>query len=197
MTPNPYAAAPPPPAPKPNRLPWVLAIVAVAALCLCGVPLAVVAWSASLPEGGVRAGNQLDEKTRALVNRKAHLGDDEEIVSFYDTTLNMDGSECAALTTSRVIYWTSSTVSELALADVESFTHHSEPIEGDIISITSTSGRLMKIEIAPLNDGATFVAALERLTGKLANTASTPSPPADAEAPEGGAEPAPRHKRRK
>ncbi|MER2564355.1 MAG: PH domain-containing protein [Myxococcaceae bacterium] len=170
MTPNPYVApVPPPQAPKPNRLPWILAIVGAVLFCFCGIPMGFVAWSASLPESGVRAGNQLDSKTKALVQKKAHLVDDEEIVSFYDTTLKVDGSECAVLTNKRVIYWTSDALSDLNLEEIESITHDQVPLEGDIITVTDVSGRLMKIEIAPLNDGATFLRSLELLTGKKAN----------------------------
>lgn len=191
MTPNPYAA-PPAQAPAPNRLPWILAIVGVVLFCLCGIPLGFVAWSASLPEAGVRAGNQLDSKTKALVQKKAQLVDGEEIVSFYDTTLKVDGSECAVLTNKRVIYWTVDSLSELNVEEVETVTHDEVPLEGDVITVTDVSGRMMKIEIAPLNDGATFLKALERLTGKKANGKSAAQPDDDAPAHD-----SPARKRRK
>ena len=195
MTPNPYVApVPPPQAPKPNRLPWILAIVGVVLFCFCGLPLGFVAWSASLPESGVRAGNQLDSKTKALVQKKAHLVDGEEIVSFYDTTLKVNGSECAVLTNKRVIYWTTDSISDLNVEEIESITHEDVPLEGDVITVTDVSGRLMKIEIAPLNDGITFLRALERLTGKKANGKATPSRDVvDEEPPHDG----PTRKRRK
>ena len=170
MTPNPYAAPPPgAPAPRPNRTPLILGLVAAAALCFCGVPMAFFAWSASLPESGVLAGNQVDRKTKALIAKRAPLGPDEEIVSFYDTTISVDGSECALLTTERLVYWTKDEVSQLAVDEITELRHDEVPLEGDVITAMDAKGRQVKVEVAPMNDGAAFLRALEKVTGLKAN----------------------------
>lgn len=195
MTPNPYPAPlPAAPAPKPNRTPLVLALVGAALVCFCGLPLAFVAWGASLPESGVLAGNQVDKKTKALIAKRAPLAPGEEIISFYDTTIGVDGSECALLTTQRLVYWTKDEVSELALEEITELTHEEVPLEGDFITAMDGRGRQLKVEIAPLNDGAAFLRALEKVTGLKANAgerrgSGRPKPTAEPE-PEPEPEPA-------
>lgn len=165
MTPNPL---PPPaalPAPKPNRTPWLVALLAVVAMCCCGVPMAFAAWTATLPESGVLAGNQVDEKTRRLINKRISLSPDEELVSYYDATLAVDGSECSLLTTKRLVTWKGTTLSEMSKDEVVEITWAQEPLAGDIITVSDDTGRALVVEVAPMNDGAAFVKALERVTG--------------------------------
>lgn len=187
MTPNPYAAPAGAPTPKPNRTPLIIAGVVAALCCVCGVPAAFFGWAASLPESGVRAGNQLDRKTKATIERKAKLADGEEVVAFYDTTLAVDGSECAVITNHRVIYWKGDEVTDVPLDDIANFTHEEVPLAGDVFTITDTRGKVMRIEVAPFNDGAVFKDALERGTGKKSGRDAAPrdepeeapAPPAD------------------
>lgn len=165
MTPNPYAAPAGAPPPKPNRTPLIIAGVVAAACCLCGVPAAFFGWASALPESGVRAGNQLDSKTKKTIEKKAKLAAGEEIVVFYDTTIAVDSSECAVITNHRVIYWKGAELTDMPLDDVASFTHEEVPLAGDVFTLTDTRGKVMRIEVAPLNDGALFKSALERGTG--------------------------------
>jgi len=174
MTPNPYAAPAGPPAPKPNRTPFIIAGVVAALCCLCGVPAAVVGWASALPESGVRAGNQLDGKTKKIIEKKAKLAEGEEVVVFYDTTIAVDASECAVITTHRVISWKGAELTDMPLDDVATFTHEEVPLAGDVFTLTDTRGKVLRIEVAPLHDGALFKTALERGTGKKAGSAATP-----------------------
>lgn len=193
MTPNPYAAPVGLPTPKPNRTPLIIAGVVAALCCLCGVPAAFFGWAAALPESGVRAGNQLDRKTKTVIERKAKLADGEEVVVFYDTTIAVDASECAVITNHRVIYWKGDEVTDVPLDDVSNFTHEEVPLTGDVFTITDTRGKVMRVEVAPFNDGNLFKEALERGTGKKSGRGAAPldepeAPPAPA--------PHPRHPKR-
>jgi hypothetical protein len=187
MTPNPYAAPAGAPTPKPNRTPLIIAGVVAALCCLCGVPAAFFGWAATLPESGVQAGNQLDSKTKKIIEKKAKLADGEEVVVNYDTTIAVDASECAVITNQRVISWKGDEVTDVPLDDVASFTHEEVPLAGDVFTITDTRGKVMRVEVAPFNDGALFKDALERGTGKkpgrdaawLDEPEEPPAPPAD------------------
>lgn len=185
MTPNPYPAPPGPPAPRSNRSLIVLALVGVAVLCLCGVPMGFFAWASTLPESGVRAGNQLDQKSRALVQRRLGLDTGEEIITFYDASISVDGSEAAVLTTSRLAYWKGDSVSELPIDEIAQLS--TEDLGNDVVTVSASDGRLIRFEIAPLNDGALFISALERATGLTANGPARrpgePRRPADPERP--------------
>lgn len=192
MTPNPYPAPAPASPPKPNRTPIILGVVGLALLCLCGVPMGFVAWSASLPQSGVLAGNELDKRTKELIAKRVSLQEGEEIVSFYDTTLSVDGSQCALLTTQRLIFWTKDGLTQMAIDDITELSHRDEPLIGDVITAIDGRGQQLKFEIAPLNDGASFVQALERVTGLRMNAGATKRGAPDAP-PAAADEPGPEH----
>lgn len=191
MTPNPYPAPGVPSPPKPNRTALYLGLAGAALVCFCGLPMAFVAWSASLPEAGVLAGNQVDAKTKALIAKRAPLEPGEEILNFYDTTIGVDGSECVLLTTRRLVYWTRDDVSQLAVDEITDLTHQEVPLEGDVITAMDERGRQLKFEIAPLNDGPTFLRALERVTGLKANAGARRGSRGPEPEPEPAAEPEP------
>jgi hypothetical protein len=184
MTPNPYPAPSGPPRAPSNRPIIFLALGGVALVCLCGGPAALLAWANTLPEAGVRAGNQLDQKSRALVKQKIALEADEESITFYDGSISTDGSEVAVLTTRRLTYWKDENLSQLAVDQIVQLT--AEDLGNDIITATAADGRLIRFEVAPLNDGALFIKALERATGLTANGPAKGAPgdaPADDELP--------------
>jgi hypothetical protein len=66
----------------------------------------------------------------------------------------------AILTTSRVIYHKGGGNYEIAISDIADIRHRKETLIGDFIEIQSTSGKSMKIEIARLNGGESFLASL-------------------------------------
>lgn len=113
-------------------------------------------WLFTGPEGGVRL--PIDMEVYALEYLDAHkiLEDSEELLAYYDVTVSLDGSESAILTTKRVIYHKNGKSHAMNLADVEDILHRKEVLIGDVFEISTTSGKTMKIEIAPLNQGETF-----------------------------------------
>ncbi len=126
-------------------------------LVLC-VAAAVVGgtWLATRPEGGVRAGNQMEQYALDYLSEHSLLEPGEEVLAYYDATLSMDGTEAAILTNDRVMYHKNGNTTSIALQDIEDVRHRKEPLIGDVIEIQAASGQLMQIEIAPLNKGETF-----------------------------------------
>jgi hypothetical protein len=88
------------------------------------------------------------------------LKPDENLVAYYDTTISMDGTEAAILTSKRVIYHKSSGNYEIDLTDIHDIRHQKKALMGDVIEIQAISGKLMKIEVALLNGGESFLSAL-------------------------------------
>ena len=82
------------------------------------------------------------------------------MVGDYDVTLSLDGTEAAILTTERLVYHKGGKSSSIPLSDIADIRHRKETLIGDIIEIDSRAGIPMKIEIAPLNQGETFLNAL-------------------------------------
>ncbi|HKQ20134.1 MAG TPA: hypothetical protein VJW75_10350 [Candidatus Eisenbacteria bacterium] len=72
----------------------------------------------------------------------------------------MDGTEAAILTNQRVVYHKDGRSTAIRLADVRDVRHRRESLIGDVIEIDDGAGKIMKIEIAPLNQGETFKNAL-------------------------------------
>lgn len=207
MTPNPanpYPAPAPPQAPRSNRTTIFVVIGVLALTCLCGVPAAFFLWAASLPESGVIAGNQLEDSHRASVNKRVPLETGEEIAAYYDTTLKVDGSEVAVLTTKRLVYWKGTTVTTMRHDEIVRLTR--EDLMGtDIVTALTADGRLIRVELAPLNDGQVFIDALELATGlrtngpartgqKVAPSAEPEIEPTPIEEPEPAPLPRKRHK---
>ena len=138
------------------------------ALIGCGVVMlvatALVIWLAiwlfSGPEGGVKLANQMDEYALEYLDEHEVLGADEELIAYYDVTVSMDGTEAAILTTKRVVYLKAGMETAIALDEIEDVNHRYERFIGDVIEVQSRSGTAMKIEIAPFNQGETFLNAL-------------------------------------
>lgn len=103
-----------------------------------------------------------DDKT----NIAPHLGPGEEVRVYYDATISLDGSEFAAVTNQRVMYFGNGSVTAIPVGDVTGVSHREEGLIGDIIDVTGTGGQRLRIEIAPLNDGPLFLDVLRQVTGK-------------------------------
>lgn len=135
----------------------------------CGVMLLIAligvvsmgVWLFSGPESGVKLGNEMDTYALEYIAKNGILTPDEELVAYFDETMDMDGTEAAILTTKRVIYHKNGGNYEIPLLDIADIRHRKETLMGDIIEIQATSGKSMKIEIAPLNGGESFLAALK------------------------------------
>ena len=113
-------------------------------------------WLFTGPEGGVRLPIDMEEYALEYLDTNKILEDSEELLAYYDVTVSLDGSESAILTTKRVIYHKNGKSNAMNLADVEDILHRKEVLIGDVFEISTTSGKTMKIEIAPLNQGETF-----------------------------------------
>jgi len=132
---------------------------ALLVIALIGI-VAMGTWLFSGPETGVKLGNEMDSYALEYLDKNHILKPDEELVAYYDTTLDMDGTEAAILTTKRVIYHKNRGNYEIDLLDIDDIRHKKITLIGDVIEIQSTSGKSMKIEIAPLNGGDTFLSSL-------------------------------------
>ncbi len=164
MTPSPSDYPLPQQPPSNNNKLWLGVLVAGAFFC-CLVPGGCFAYFASGPEGGVRASNQLSKEDLEHIREHVTLATGEEIISYYDDTISIDGTEAVVLTGKRLVTWNPAITSELALADIESIVHESDPIMGELLDVTGKSGTILHVELAPLNEGPRFVEALERASG--------------------------------
>lgn len=128
-------------------------------LGIVGVVVGVI-WLARAPEPGVKMANEMDEYALEYIAQHNILEPGENLVAYYDATVSMNGKEAAILTTSRVLYHKNNATTAMDLADVVDVSHRNESLLGDTFEISSVTGEMMKIEIAPLNNGATFKTAL-------------------------------------
>lgn len=184
MTPSPYPPPVPAAPPSKSRM-WIfVAIAAVAFTCLCCIPGAIGAWLGTLPESGVLTDNQLDERSRKQIARHVTLERDEAIVCYYDATLKVDGTEASLLTSSRLVTWKGSLTSEMAVGDIAALGWTKESLQGDVITATDTTGRIMTVIVAPMNDGHVFREALERVTGHVSNQGARPDQLLDTPVPD-------------
>lgn len=123
--------------------------------------LGLLIWAASLPEGGVKLSNELESFEEEHIEQAQILTPGEEVLAYYDATLNLTGEDLIVLTQQRVIHFKEGKTTAMDLKHVTTINHRSEGLIGDVIEIADDNGKLMKLEIAPLNDGPTFKSALE------------------------------------
>jgi len=143
--------------------PWkgVLTGCAVTSLVGFGLLCGGVVWLSSGNEGGVRLSNEMEDYATQYLEEHEILNPSESLIAYFDVTILLDGTEAAILTTERVIYHKNGQSTAVALSDITDIRHRYESLFGDIIEIDSASGVPMKIEIAPLNQGETFLNALQ------------------------------------
>jgi len=115
---------------------------------------------------GVLFSNQISETQRNYIKKNKILNENETILAYYDVTILSDNSESAILTNERAIYHKSNRNYSFLYKDIKNVDHQTKVLIGDIITIENFSGELMKIEIAPLNDGDLFLELLLKKIGK-------------------------------
>ena len=160
----------------PSWLKWTLigcgSMVLVAVIGMVGC----VVWLGSGPESGVKFGNEMDQYALDYLHEHGLLDEGEVVRAYYDATVSMDGTEAAILTNRRVLYHRKGSTIEMAIEEIVEVDFRDEGLVGDVIEIVDSRGEALRIEIAPLNDGAAFFRALER-----AREAVLPATPVDTE----------------
>ncbi|GAA3521928.1 hypothetical protein GCM10022393_40500 [Aquimarina addita] len=122
----------------------------------------VLVCSCNMREGGVRVMNNMEEYAIKYMNTNQLLNTEEKVLAYYDYTISLDGTEAAILTDSRLIYHNKeTTTSFIAIKDITDIQHRKETLIGDIIEVTDHNGDLFVVEIAPLNQGETFLRVLQ------------------------------------
>ena len=156
----------PPTAPRPSPWKWLGPLLGVLGLFAIGTLIAGMHYCGrAMDAGGVHAANDLPASAlEGIVERKI-LRPGEKILSYYDASITGDGSDVAMVTTERLVYLKDGRVTAVALADIVKVDHRTESLTGDVIEAQTASGEIIKIEIAPMNSGPTFLAALELARG--------------------------------
>lgn len=112
-------------------------------------------------EGGVRTTNNMEKYSLEYIKENHPLVTGEKILAYYDYTISLDGTESVLITDSRLIYHNQETLTtSFNITDIVEVQHRKESLIGDIIEVSHKSGEMMMIEIAPLNQGETFLKVL-------------------------------------
>ncbi|MCK5802749.1 MAG: PH domain-containing protein [Lentisphaeria bacterium] len=126
------------------------------------VVVAGLIWLGSGPQGGVMLPNEMEEYATAYLAEHKILHEDEELLAYYDATMSLDGTEAAIVTTKRFVYHKNGKNDVLSLKEIEDVQHRQEGIIGDVFEIMSSSGKMLKVEVAPFNGGETFKTVLTK-----------------------------------
>lgn len=162
--PPPYGAYPPPYPPPPSRMsPWIWVLLGAVLLGLgtCGGVVGLVVLGTQMEPGGVMLGAQITEAKRAKLVERGLCHEGDELVAYYDGSLSLDMSEVSILTTDQLVYAKGALVTAIPLASVASIDHRVEGVIGDVIEVAAANGARLRIEVAHLNDGVSFLNALE------------------------------------
>ncbi len=173
----------PEPQRKSNTLKWILIIGGASLFLCCGGPIGLIAYLGSGPQAGVQLGNMLDSHALGNIEKNRLLKEGERVVAYYDATFRGKGTDVALVTNRRLVYFKEGRTTEMELASISDVSHRNEGINegiiGDVIEVTGSDGDRMRIEVAPLNGGESFVAALND-----AREAARPSEPEQKKAAE-------------
>ena len=104
---------------------------------------------------------EIPEAKRAKLLERGLCQDGDQLVAFYDGSLSLDMSEVSILTTDRLVYAKGAQVIAIPLESITSIDHRVEGVIGDIIEVAAANGERLRIEVAHLNDGVSFLNALE------------------------------------
>ncbi|MBI3178957.1 MAG: hypothetical protein HYZ27_04810 [Deltaproteobacteria bacterium] len=161
-----------PPAPARNAWRPVLIILSILGMMMFASCAACIIWLAAQPEGGVRAANQMERYATTYLKEHGILESGEKVVVYYDATFALDSTEAAILTDKRLVYHKDGSTEAISLAEIEAMASWDEGLVGDVIDAVAKDGTHMRIEIAPLNGGRSFIMALESQLKRVGNAAA-------------------------
>ncbi|MBN2910282.1 hypothetical protein JQC72_12300 [Polycladomyces sp. WAk] len=154
---------------KKTRWPlWIgVAVLTVALLIALGVAVnGLISGVTSFleMEPGVKLANEVDARTLQTLRQRHLLQQGEELIAYYDRSLDMDGSEIALLTSNRLVYDKRGRITSVPLGEIQDITFGQySDIDGkwQRIEVKYRDFHRMKVEFAPLEGGDVFYRALK------------------------------------
>jgi hypothetical protein len=122
--------------------------------------LIIVILLMSPDNGSLMLTNELEPYALEYLEKHKILKDSEKVLAYYDNTVSLDGSDVMILTSERLITRKNGKSTEIKLKDIKNVNHRHTALGFDYFIISSDSGKCMKIEIAPLNGGGSFITVL-------------------------------------
>ena len=126
----------------------VLISVTVAALLACST---CVVYLAKSPEGGVQTENNIERYATKYIRDHSLITPDEQLIAYYDETLDLDGTSAYIVTNKRVVHHRPSGTVSLDLAKVTDIRRMDQGVMGDQFTVEHEDGRIMTLEVAPAN----------------------------------------------
>ena len=128
---------------------------------ILAILISTLLFSCNMHEGGVRVSNDMEKYAFEYINDNHLLNDGEKLMAYYDNTIACDGTDAIILTDVRLIHHNKQTKNTIInLEEITKIHHRYQSIMGDIIEVYVSDGSIFKIEIAPLNNGETFLKVL-------------------------------------
>ena len=131
-------------------------------LLLIAILVSTLLSSCNMHEGGVRVSNNMEKYASEYIDNKRLLNEGEQIIAYYDYTISCDGTEAAILTNKRLIYHNQQTTNtSINLNDITDIKNTIDSLIGYSIEVYSNDGNVLMIQIAPLQNGDTFLRLLK------------------------------------
>ena len=115
----------------------------------------------SMEDGGVMFGAQIPDAKKAKLRERGLIRETDQLIAFYDGSISLDMSEVSILTADRLVHAQGNHVATVPLANVTSIDHRVENVIGDVIEVGTNEGERLRIEVAHLNNGISFLNAIE------------------------------------
>jgi hypothetical protein len=148
---------------------WFAILVA---LVIAGGGTFFLIWLSSAPQGGVLLKNEMEPYASRYLDEHKILTPSEDLIAYYDETITLKATEAAILTSQRIIYLKNGQTDSIDLKDIQDVKCRSTTLT-NTIEIYSTTGKIMKIDIAHANGFQTFVNALNSERQRVSNNPSS------------------------
>ena len=124
----------------------------------------------------MRAPHEVPEYAQTFMDQKRFLDADEQLIGFYDVTIETDASESYLVTDKRLIHVTPTGLLAIPLSEVTSVISYDTGVMGWVYEVSSTSGEVITFEIPILN-------GIGKFGNMLKNALSSAGNPIDFEVP--------------
>jgi hypothetical protein len=128
----------------------------------CVACFSFFAWIFTFPEAGVYLSNEVPQYALDQTSEHDLLQPDEDILAYYDATMRGGGWDVAIVTDQRIIHYFQGRTTSIPLEEISDIESYQDPFFGDVITVYSSAGQSMQIEITPQNEGETFLRVLHQ-----------------------------------
>jgi hypothetical protein len=116
----------------------------------------------SFHDGRVKIKDEIEIEVKVFLLNKNILDSEEQLIAYYDFGYAKNKTKVSFITSERIVYYGNSFNLSINLGDVKKITHSTGTFAGDVIVVVANDGKMIKLEIPPLDRGGIYLRQLHR-----------------------------------